>query len=70
MVLFTGGRRNSNWCPYLVQMRRSKDRILSQGLSVSNTIRFTFLALSLFGLAVNMIGLAYTFAALVNVLIS
>ncbi|MFV1859665.1 MAG: hypothetical protein ACC647_10000 [Anaerolineales bacterium] len=45
-------------------------RILTQALAVSNTIRLTFLALSLFGLAANLVGLAYTFAALVDVFFS
>ena len=38
-------------------------------LHVTNTVRFSFLALSIFGLAVNFIGLVYTLAALVNVLL-
>jgi len=39
-------------------------------IAVNNTIRFTFLALSVFGLAVNFIGLVYTFAALVDVFLA
>jgi hypothetical protein len=41
----------------------------SSGFAVSKTIRLTFLALSIFGLAANFFGLVYTFAALVNVLL-
>jgi len=50
-----------------LDLRWLQVRVLPQALAVSNSIRLTFLVLSLFGLAANLLGLAYTFAALVNV---
>lgn len=56
--------------PCLPLDRRLSLHFLPRTLAVTRPIRLTFLALSLFGLAANLFGLAYTVAAFVNILFS
>lgn len=68
MVLSLYGMLARTGNPCLPLDRRLSLHLLPRILAVTRPIHLTFLALSLFGLATNLFGLAYTVAAFVNIL--
>ena len=70
MVLSLCGMLARTGIPCLPLDRRLSLHFLPRTLAVTRPIRLTFLALSLFGLAANLFGLAYTVAVFVNILFS
>ena len=69
VVPFDRGRRGLCSRKFRLLIHRLGDRVHPRVIAVPNSIRIPFLALSIFGLAANFLGLVYTFAALVNVVL-